>query len=59
MKSYFKVCKIPQEDPVELEKIKAFAYDLQEKLCRLKRRDPDRLADPDTVLTEQFFVWIV
>ena len=110
MKSYFKVCKIPQEDQVELvkqhlkgeakltvrlrlednttdiksvfkileevygdkapvstrlrefydrkqvagEKIRAFAYDLEEKLRRLKRRDPDRLANSDTVLTEQF-----
>ena len=36
------------------EKIRAFAYDLQEKLRRLKRRDPDRFRDPDTALREQF-----
>lgn len=110
MKSYFKVCKIPEEDQVELlkqhlkgeakltvrlmledgspdiksvfkvleevygdkvpvgtrlrefydrkqmagEKIRAFAYDLQEKIRKLKRRDPDRFPDPDAVLKEQF-----
>ena len=36
------------------EKIRAYAYDLQEKLCRLKRRDPGRVQDPDKMLKEQF-----
>lgn len=110
IKSYFKVCKIPDEDKVELikqhlkgeakltvrlmlessatdaeavfkvleevygdkvpvgtrlrefydrkqvagEKIRAFAYDLQEKLRRLIRRDEKRFQDSDSVLMEQF-----
>ena len=36
------------------EKIRAYAYDLQEKLCKLKRRDPGRVQDSDKMLKEQF-----
>ena len=36
------------------EKIRAYAYDLQEKLRKLKRRDPERIQDPDKMLKEQF-----
>ena len=36
------------------EKICAYAYDLQEKLHKLKRRDPKRIQDPDKMLKEQF-----
>lgn len=110
MRSYFKVCKIPEEDKVEFvkqhlkgeakltvnlmledsitdvksvfkvledvygdkvpvaarvrefyerrqvsgEKIRVFAYDLQEKLRKLRQRDPDRFRDPDAALCEQF-----
>lgn len=36
------------------EKKRAYAYDLQEKLRKLKRRDPGRVQDPDKMLKEQF-----
>lgn len=36
------------------EKIRAYAYDLQEKLRKLKRRDPERVQDLDRMLKEQF-----
>ncbi|XP_041958650.1 uncharacterized protein cuzd1.1 [Alosa sapidissima] len=36
------------------EKIRAYAYDLQEKLRRLKRRDPERIRDSEKMLKEQF-----
>ncbi|XP_065435190.1 uncharacterized protein LOC135977995 [Chrysemys picta bellii] len=35
------------------ETIRAYAYDLQEKMSRVERRDPQRVPDPDTVLKEQ------
>ena len=36
------------------EKIRAYAYDLQEKLRKLKWRDPGQIQDPDKMLKEQF-----
>ncbi|XP_048085551.1 uncharacterized protein LOC125285245 [Alosa alosa] len=110
VKSYFSVCKIPDEDKVELirqhvkgeakvtvklrvkddetdivkvfkmleevygdkvpvgirlrefydrkqaasERIRAYGYDLEEKLRRLKRRDSKCISDPNAMLKEQF-----
>ena len=36
------------------ERIRAYGYDLQEKLRRLKRRDSKCISDPDSMLKEQF-----
>lgn len=115
MKSYFKVCRVPAEDQVELlkqhlkgeakftaklcleeeikegeaktaedifkalarvygdktpigvrlrefydrkqtagERVRAYAYDLQDKLNKLKARDPKRVHNPEMMLKEQF-----
>lgn len=35
------------------ETVRAFAYDLQEKLQRIRRRDPSRISDADLMLKEQ------
>lgn len=35
------------------ETIRAYAYDLQERMSKVERRDPQRVPDPDTVLKEQ------
>lgn len=36
------------------ERVRAYEYDLQEKLRRLKRRDPNCIPNPDVMLREQF-----
>lgn len=36
------------------ERVRAYGYDLQEKLRRLKRRDPSYIPNPDAMLKEQF-----
>lgn len=36
------------------ERIRTYGYDLQEKLCHLKRRDSKCISDPDAMLKEQF-----
>ncbi|XP_065423165.1 uncharacterized protein LOC135975608 [Chrysemys picta bellii] len=35
------------------ETVRAYAYDLQERMSKVERRDPQRVPDPDTVLKEQ------
>lgn len=38
------------------ERIRAYGYDLQEKLHHLKRRDPSCIPDPEVMLKEQFLL---
>ena len=35
------------------ETIHSYAYDLQEKLIKIQRREPDKVPDTDSVLKEQ------
>ncbi|KAJ8346843.1 hypothetical protein SKAU_G00282440 [Synaphobranchus kaupii] len=38
------------------ETIRAYAYDLQEKISKVQRRDPKRIPDADLILKEQFIL---